>query len=131
MQAHITILTILALLLCGCETLPVSSVPVIEKQAAVMTNQCRGRPQGSALPASFSDVEIIKEIQARLILLGYSTGRIDGIYGKQTEQGIRIYQATNHLLIDGRPTPQLLEHMKNIQQTSLRWRWPAATRAYT
>jgi hypothetical protein len=119
MQAHVTILTMLALLLCGCETLPVSNAPVIEQEAAVINDQCGGRPeQGSTLHASFMDVDIIKEIQARLILLGYSTGRIDGIYGKKTEQGIRTYQAANHLLVDGRPTPQLLEHIKNIQRAN-------------
>ena len=118
MQANYTTFMVLALLSSGCGTLPVSHAPVIDNEAAVTTYQCSGTPEDGILPASYPDLLTIKEIQARLILLGYSTGQIDGIYGKKTELGIRAYQAANHLLTDGRPSTALLEHIKNTQQAS-------------
>lgn len=123
MRAHITILSILVLLLTGCGSLPYSSAPVtdLNEKAALtkkplVVDQCDGRPVAQYIPLSFTDVDVIKEIQARLILLGYSTGQIDGVYGKKTEQGIRNYQAVYHLLTDGRPSPELLEHIRDTQR---------------
>ena len=78
-------------------------------------DQCSGS-QENHVNARTTDLDLIKEIQARLILQGYDTGHIDGIYGKKTELGIRAYQADYHLLTDGRPSPELLEHLKNTQQ---------------
>jgi len=124
MRAHIIVLSILGLLLCGCETLPYSSAPVtdLNNQATLIKGPlikdlCSGHPVAQYTPLSSGDVDVIKEIQARLILLSFSTGQIDGVYGKNTEQGIRNYQAANHLLTDGRPSPELLEHMKSTQRT--------------
>lgn len=118
METPIKILIILTLLLSGCETLPVSHAPVFDNETVASTDQCSGTREDRISPTSFLAVDLIKEIQARLILLGYTTGQIDGIYGKKTQQGIRTYQAENHLLIDGRPTPELLEHIINTQRTS-------------
>lgn len=124
MRAQIIILSILGLPLCGCETLSHSSAPVtdLNNKAALMEEpvkevQCNGHPMAQYNPLLFNNEDVIMEIQARLILLGYSTGQIDGVYGKKTEQGIRNYQAANHLLTDGRPTPELLEHIRSTQRT--------------
>lgn len=54
----------------------------------------------------------IKEIQARLILLGYPAGEIDGVVGENTRNAIRSYQAVHKLLTDGRPSTELLIHIK-------------------
>lgn len=58
----------------------------------------------------------IEEIQARLIVLGYPAGIIDGVVGPATQKAIKAYQADHKLLTDGRPSPELLQH---IQQSAL------------
>jgi peptidoglycan hydrolase-like protein with peptidoglycan-binding domain len=54
----------------------------------------------------------IKEIQARLVLLGYTAGAIDGVVGDNTRNAIKAYQADHQLLTDGRPSTELLAHIK-------------------
>ena len=50
-------------------------------------------------------------VQAGLNKLGYNVGTIDGIWGAQTERAIRAYQADNGLLVDGRPSQELAQHI--------------------
>lgn len=118
MRTLITLSIYFALLLSGCETIPVSRVPVADDEATAMTDQCSGWPENPVQATGEAGLYLIKEIQARLILQGYDTGQIDGIYGKKTELGIRAYQTDYHLLTDGRPSPELLEHLKNTQRFS-------------
>ena len=53
----------------------------------------------------------VSQIQAGLTELGYDPGAIDGAMGSQTEAAIRAYQRDNKLLVDGRPTYQLAQHI--------------------
>lgn len=54
----------------------------------------------------------VATIQARLNTLGYDAGPVDGIAGDHTQTAIRAYQRDQGLLVDGRATPQLAEHVR-------------------
>lgn len=56
--------------------------------------------------------QLTADIQYSLTNLGYSPGPIDGIAGRGTKAAIRAYQADNGLLVDGRVSNQLLQHMR-------------------
>ena len=53
----------------------------------------------------------VSRIQAGLTELGYDPGPIDGAMGSQTESAIRTYQRDHNLLVDGRPTFELAQHI--------------------
>ncbi len=53
----------------------------------------------------------VSQIQAGLTNLGYDPGPIDGTMGSQTSAAIRAYQRDNKLLVDGRPTFELAQHI--------------------
>lgn len=50
--------------------------------------------------------EAVREIQKQLTNLGYNTGGVDGIFGKQTEQAVLNFQIQHGLLADGIVGPQ-------------------------
>jgi len=60
----------------------------------------------------------VSQIQAGLTELGYNPGPIDGAMGSQTESAIRAYQRDNKLLVDGRPTYQLAQHIDGQLETA-------------
>jgi peptidoglycan hydrolase-like protein with peptidoglycan-binding domain len=53
----------------------------------------------------------VSRVQAGLTKLGYQPGPIDGSMGTQTDTAIRAYQRDNKLLVDGRPTYELAQHI--------------------
>ena len=53
-----------------------------------------------------------REIQEMLTALGYQPGTADGLPGRKTRQAIRHYQTTEELTADGKPSRQLLEHLR-------------------
>ncbi len=53
----------------------------------------------------------VSQIQAGLTELGYNPGPIDGSKGSQTDSAIRAYQRDNKLLVDGRATYELAQHI--------------------
>ncbi len=59
-------------------------------------------------PANSSAVH---RVQAGLTKLGYDPGPIDGAMGSRTENAIRTYQGDHKLLVDGRPTYELAQHI--------------------
>ncbi|MEO1120731.1 MAG: peptidoglycan-binding domain-containing protein [Pseudomonadota bacterium] len=50
-------------------------------------------------------------VQAGLQDLGYNPGPIDGVQGSQTTSAIKAYQRDNGLLVDGRASYELAEHI--------------------
>ena len=50
----------------------------------------------------------LKDIQAKLASLGYRTGPLDGVWGRQTEAAVKQYQAAHGLQVDGVVGPQTL-----------------------
>ena len=54
----------------------------------------------------------VMRVQAGLTDLGYNPGPIDGVMGSQTRSAIRSYQRDHGLLVDGRPTRELAQHIE-------------------
>lgn len=55
----------------------------------------------------------VSQVQAGLAKLGYDPGPIDGTMGARTGSAIRAYQTDNRLLVDGRPSFELAQHIDN------------------
>jgi peptidoglycan hydrolase-like protein with peptidoglycan-binding domain len=112
------ILMIIALaMLAGCVSLKGSGratpAPVTASGAPSAAGQCT--PESAT-----ADPTLVKSVQARLTLLGYLPGPIDGVAGDQTHDAIRQYQKDHKLLQDGRVTPELLDHIKAVQRIMLK-----------
>lgn len=60
-----------------------------------------------------ANASAVSRVQAALTRLGYDPGPIDGAYGPKTEQAIRSYQRNNGLVVDGRATAELAQHLEN------------------
>lgn len=56
--------------------------------------------------------QLTADIQYSLTNLGYNPGPVDGISGRGTRAAVRAYQRDNGLLIDGRTSTALLQHMR-------------------
>lgn len=55
----------------------------------------------------------VAHVQAGLLKLGYDPGPADGVMGARTGTAIRAYQRDHGLLVDGRPTYELAQHIDN------------------
>lgn len=53
-------------------------------------------------------------LQQRLLDLGFATGRADGIYGPQTEQGVRDFQHNIGIPVDGTCGPATLKALRRL-----------------
>lgn len=63
----------------------------------------------------------VTELQKRLNMIGYVVGPIDGIFGRQTEAGVRLFQKERGLKVDGiagRQTIGLLKKMTGESVTA-------------
>ena len=58
----------------------------------------------------------VSRAQSGLARLGYDPGPADGIMGPRTETAIRAYQSDHGLLVDGRPTLELAQHIEQLLQ---------------
>ena len=59
-----------------------------------------------------ADSGTVRQIQSALKRLGLYDGRVDGITGPQTQSAIRSYQQQNGLAVNGQPSTQLLDHLR-------------------
>ncbi len=57
---------------------------------------------------------VVATIQNDLNRLGYAAGPADGVIGPRTGDAIRRYQRDHNLLIDGRATPELANHIQSL-----------------
>ena len=63
--------------------------------------------------------EAVKTLQEMLNKLGYDAGKVDGIFGSNTEAAVKRFQAANNLAVDGivgTKTQELLEALSGIVQ---------------
>lgn len=74
-------------------------------------NQQKSNQNG---PSVTVESERVKEIQARLKALGTKNLDVDGIYGAQTAEAIRIFQQSHQLKVDGRPTVAVLDKLIQV-----------------
>jgi osmotically inducible lipoprotein OsmB len=58
-----------------------------------------------------ANTNAVTRVQAGLTQLGYNPGPIDGVMGPKTKSAIEQYQRDHNLVVDGRPTIQLAQHM--------------------
>jgi hypothetical protein len=54
----------------------------------------------------------IAETQAALLQLGYKVGKVDGKLGSKTRAAIKAFQKEQHLSVNGKISPKLLEQLK-------------------
>ena len=47
------------------------------------------------------NVTSVKELQSKLIQLGYLTGKADGVYGTKTTEAVKAFQKASKLTADG------------------------------
>ena len=55
--------------------------------------------------------EAVKAAQVRLSVLGYYKGKLDGVFGKGTQEAVELFQARNALKVDGKIGPRTLEKL--------------------
>ena len=61
----------------------------------------------------------VTELQKRLSMLGYVVGPIDGIFGRQTEAGVRLFQKEHGLTVDGLAGPNTIRELKRLTGQSV------------
>lgn len=61
----------------------------------------------------------VTELQKRLQMIGYVVGPIDGIFGAQTEAGVRLFQKERGLTVDGIAGPQTIGLLKKMTGESV------------
>ena len=52
--------------------------------------------------------DMVEKIQRRLVKLGFAPGTADGIYGPQTADAVKHFQADRGLVVDGEVGPDTL-----------------------
>ena len=60
----------------------------------------------------------IEEIQRGLLMTGDYKGLVDGVAGNRTRLAIESYQRKSGMAVDGKITPELVEHIRYTQQLS-------------
>jgi peptidoglycan hydrolase-like protein with peptidoglycan-binding domain len=69
---------------------------------------------GNLNPAKDTDDEGVSGIQSRLRNLGYSPGKVDGIYGPRTAAAIAAFQHDNKLEVDGKISDALVSKLEEL-----------------
>ncbi|NLL52849.1 MAG: spore cortex-lytic enzyme [Peptococcaceae bacterium] len=69
---------------------------------------------GDRLLARGSRGPEVTELQKRLQMLGYVVGPIDGIFGRQTEAGVRLFQKEHGLAVDGLVGKNTVRELKRL-----------------
>jgi peptidoglycan hydrolase-like protein with peptidoglycan-binding domain len=64
-----------------------------------------------AQAAAETERDRVRRVQEALIQFGYKPGPPDGAMGGRTRRAIRYYQGDHGLAVDGKITPELLEHI--------------------
>ncbi|MYG92051.1 MAG: peptidoglycan-binding protein, partial [Acidimicrobiia bacterium] len=62
----------------------------------------------------------VAELQSRLDALGFDTGKPDGIFGPQTERGLRDFQFNRGLAIDGISGPEVITELRLVARGEMR-----------
>ena len=74
-------------------------------------------PGSSVLKTGAKGTEV-KELQTKLIQLGYLTGKADGIYGTKTEKAVKAFQEASKLTADGVAGEKTLSKLNGSTATS-------------
>lgn len=69
-------------------------------------------PEPLKLPYKYGDKgDEIKAVQQALLNLGYKAGKADGIYGKNTRDAVKLFQARNGMTVDGKVGQRTLDRL--------------------
>lgn len=69
-------------------------------------------PEPLKLPYKKGDKgDEIKAVQAELKALGYKVGKVDGIFGKNTQDAVKLFQARNGMTVDGKVGQRTLDRL--------------------
>ncbi|HEX6220215.1 MAG TPA: peptidoglycan-binding domain-containing protein, partial [Acidimicrobiia bacterium] len=64
--------------------------------------------------------EDVAELQSRLNSLGFDSGKVDGIYGPQTEHAVIDFQRNRHLAEDGRVGPEVVTEIHLVTRGEMK-----------
>lgn len=64
--------------------------------------------------------EDVAELQSRLNGLGFDAGKVDGIFGPNTERAVRDFQHNRHLAEDGRVGPEVVTELRLVTRSTIR-----------
>jgi N-acetylmuramoyl-L-alanine amidase len=64
--------------------------------------------------------EDVAELQSRLNSLGFDSGKVDGIYGPQTESAVLDFQINRHLAEDGRVGPEVVTEIHLVTRGEMK-----------
>lgn len=71
-------------------------------------------PEPLKLPYKYGDKgDEIKAVQQALLNLGYKAGKADGIYGKNTREAVKLFQARNGMTVDGKVGQRTLDRLNS------------------
>lgn len=64
--------------------------------------------------------EDVSELQSRLNGLGFDVGKVDGIYGPDTQQAVLEFQRNRHLAEDGKAGPSVITELRLVTRATMR-----------
>ncbi|MFZ0624936.1 MAG: peptidoglycan-binding protein [Acidimicrobiia bacterium] len=64
--------------------------------------------------------EDVSELQSRLSSLGFDTGKVDGIFGPDTERAVIEFQGNRDLAEDGKAGPEVVTELRLVTRGELR-----------
>lgn len=64
--------------------------------------------------------EDVAELQARLNTLGFDSGKVDGIFGPDTERAVSEFQSNRHLAEDGKVGPEVVTQIGLVTRGEMR-----------
>jgi len=71
----------------------------------------------SHIPGHMLQGDDVAELQERLLSLGFSPDRVDGIFGTNTEQAVRRFQGAVGLAVDGSVGPETLRAFADLARS--------------
>jgi len=69
------------------------------------------------IPGHMLQGDDVAELQERLLSLGFTPHRVDGVFGTNTEQAVRRFQGAVGLAVDGRVGPQTLRAFADLTRS--------------
>lgn len=69
-------------------------------------------PKDASIDSGPTEITSVRELQRLLLQLGFEPGPIDGKFGPSTASAISAYQEAAGLLIDGKPSRDLLQQLR-------------------
>lgn len=71
----------------------------------------------SHIPGHMLQGDDVAELQERLLSLGFTPDRVDGVFGPNTEQAVRRFQGGVGLAVDGSPGPETLRAFADLTRS--------------